>query len=128
MLFKDRLKELREDRNLTQKNVAQACDLTPTCICQLETGARNPTGSTLVALAEFFDVSIDYLMGLESDIQKIDYTPQAANKFPQGEPLSTEERELVDAYRALNVKNKMHVNAYVTVRLEEQKTTPSKKA
>ncbi len=115
MLFKDRLKELREDRHFSQKKVAISCDLTPTCICQLETGVRNPTGSTLVALANFFDVSIDYLMGRTTDIENVSLA------MP-GEQLTADERELLNGYRKLDLKNRMHVSAYLTVRLEEQES------
>ena len=66
-MFKRRLKELRGERNLSQKQVAEACGISPTCICQLETGARNPTGTTLSQLADFFEVSTDYLLGREDD-------------------------------------------------------------
>ncbi len=70
MNFPKRLRDLREERGYTQTFVAQNCDVSIQCISSLEAGNRNPTGSTLVALAEFFDVSIDYLMGLEADTFK----------------------------------------------------------
>ena len=54
MLFKDILRYLREDKGVSQKTLADTCKISPTCICQLETGQRNPTGSTLIALADFF--------------------------------------------------------------------------
>ena len=39
--------------------------------------------------------------------------------------LSPEEKKLIETYRALNVKNKMHVESYATIRLEEQDDGPS---
>lgn len=71
MLFNEILKGLREERGLTQKNIADACKVSPTCICQLETGSRSPTGSTLLSLADFFNCSIDYLLGREDDFGNI---------------------------------------------------------
>ena len=67
MNFCDILKQLREEKGVTQKVVAKNCNLTATCICQLESGVRNPTGSTLKALAQYFNVSADYLLGIEDD-------------------------------------------------------------
>ena len=67
MNFCETLKYLRAEKGVTQKEVAKACNLTPTCICSLEQGTRNPTGSTIRTLAVYFGVSADYLLGLEDD-------------------------------------------------------------
>lgn len=61
--FNIRLKELRQCDNLSQNAVA-----TKTCISyryyqDLEYGKKEPTMSKLIALADFFNVSIDYLVG-----------------------------------------------------------------
>ena len=61
-MFADVLKDLRLEKNCTQKEVAAACNVSTQCISSLEMGTRNPTGSTLSALADFFHVSIDYLL------------------------------------------------------------------
>ena len=68
MNFCEILKYLREEKNVTQKEVAKNCNLTPTCICQLESGQRSPTGTTIKALAKYFNCSTDYLLGLEDDL------------------------------------------------------------
>ena len=67
MSFAETLKYLREENQITQKELAHKCKLSPQCICNLEQGLRNPTGSTVVVLAQFFGVSADYLLGLEDD-------------------------------------------------------------
>ena len=92
--FCERLKDLRIEQNATQKDVAKGCGLTPTCICQLETGVRNPTGSTVAMLAKYFDVSADYLLGLSSD--------ESPKLFvPMGDSTTAKERELLEAFRQL---------------------------
>lgn len=95
MQFKDILKALREERGLSQKNIAQACNVSPTCICQLETGVRNPTGSTLVLLADFFGCTIDYLLGREDDFGNVHVQGTA----PQ---LTAAERQLLEDFRSLS--------------------------
>ncbi len=95
MDFCEILKDLRIERGITQGEVAKGCGLTPTCICQLETGARNPTGSTVVALAQFFSVSADYLLGLEDDGLT---TATVSNGSPT---YSSEERKIIEQYRSL---------------------------
>ena len=77
MSFGEILKNLRIERGLTQKELANACNVTATCICQLENGSRNPTGSTVAVLARFFDVSSDYLLGIVCD--EIDLTSEERN-------------------------------------------------
>ena len=107
MQFKDILKTLREERGLSQKNIAQACNVSPTCICQLETGARNPTGSTLVLLADFFDCSIDYLLGREDDFGNI-----TIQKEKSTVDLTAEEKELMDIFRSLRHEYQVQILEY----------------
>ena len=114
MLFNEILKGLREERGLTQKNIADACKVSPTCICQLETGSRSPTGSTLLSLADFFNCSIDYLLGREDDFGNITIQTEKPAPLPQ------DEQKLLDTYRKLDTVNKMRVSSYADIRLEEQ--------
>lgn len=93
MQFSQILKCLREEKYVTQKEVANACGVTPTCICQLENGSRSPTGTTLKALSEYFNVSIDYLVGKNDDF-KLGIIP--------GDTFTSEERELIELYRSLS--------------------------
>lgn len=95
MLFNEILKGLREERGLTQKNIADACKVSPTCICQLETGSRSPTGSTLLSLADFFNCSIDYLLGREDDLGNITI------KTEKPAPLPQDEQTLLNNFRKL---------------------------
>lgn len=106
MLFNEILKGLREERGLTQKNIADACKVSPTCICQLETGSRSPTGSTLLSLADFFNCSIDYLLGREDDFGNITiHTEKPA-------PLPPDTQELVNIYQALSPAHRSQILEY----------------
>ena len=62
--FGKRLKELREDHNLSQTSLANNIKATHSAISAWETGLRQPTLPYLIALAKFFDVTLDYLAGL----------------------------------------------------------------
>lgn len=95
MAFSDTLKYLREEKGITQKELAKACNLSPQCICNLEQGTRNPTGSTVAVLATFFSVSSDYLLGLENDYG-------VKTVAPMGESFTREERQLIEDFRQLN--------------------------
>lgn len=66
MGFKERLKELREEKELTQTQVAKAINVTQRNISFYETGTNEPDLKTIAALANFFDVTTDYLLGLSN--------------------------------------------------------------
>lgn len=67
MSFSERLKELRTSRNLTQKQVYEAVDMSAIGYQRYEYGDREPAYQKLLALADYFDVSLDYLCG-RSDV------------------------------------------------------------
>ena len=63
MPFNDRFKTLRLERNLSQQQVADNTGLTDTTVQNYEYGVRKPTYDAFIAIAELFDVSLDYLAG-----------------------------------------------------------------
>lgn len=60
-----RLKELRSDRGMTQKELACALGLNAVTYLHYEKDQREPPLSVLAQMAKFFDVSVDYLLGLK---------------------------------------------------------------
>ena len=64
MTLGERLKEEREKRGLTQQDVADEIGVTKQAIFSYEKGVRSPMVTTLCALAQFFEVTIDYLCGI----------------------------------------------------------------
>lgn len=63
MSFSERLKELRTTRNLTQKQVYEAIGMSAIGYQRYEYGVREPAYQQLLALADYFQVSLDYLVG-----------------------------------------------------------------
>ena len=63
----ERLAELREDRGLTQLELSKELHISNSSVSAYETGARVPNVETLKALAVFYDVTTDYLLGLTDD-------------------------------------------------------------
>lgn len=62
-----RLRDLREDRDLLQKDMAQVLNCTQVCYSNYETGKRDIPTEVLIALAVFHNTSIDYLLGLTNE-------------------------------------------------------------
>jgi len=63
-----RLRSLREKHQMTQERVSKELGVTRPAYTQYETGAREPDAATLAKLAEFFDVSIDFLITGENSM------------------------------------------------------------
>ena len=62
--FQKRLKELRTEKGLSQKQLAQHIGATSSAVSFWETGINEPKISYVIALCKFFDISADYLLGL----------------------------------------------------------------
>ena len=67
MSFSERLVLLRKSHNLTQKQLAADIQLSELAIQHYEAQRRKPAFDILVALADYFDVSLDYLVGRSND-------------------------------------------------------------
>ena len=59
----NRIRDLREDRDMRQIDLANAVGIDQRTISNYETGKSNPDSDALIKLADFFNVSIDYLVG-----------------------------------------------------------------
>lgn len=67
IIFKDRLKQLRVQAKLQQKELGAQIGLSANAISMIETGNRETSFEKLVQLAEYFHVSTDYLLGVTDD-------------------------------------------------------------
>ena len=63
--FTERLKELRQEKGLSQIQLAKETGISKSAIGFWETGERVPNAQAVVVLAKYFGVSADYLLGLE---------------------------------------------------------------
>ena len=61
--MKNRLKELRQERHLTLKQLGQEVNMRDNTLSQYETGKRHPKFEVWQKLADFFGVSVPYLQG-----------------------------------------------------------------
>jgi transcriptional regulator with XRE-family HTH domain len=62
-LFSERLKALRLEKNITQRVVATYLNITDTAYGFYEQGKNYPNMDVLIKLADYFEVSLDYLVG-----------------------------------------------------------------
>ena len=65
--FKEKLKSLRKERRLGQIELAKELGVSKGTISLWENGLREPTMSSLIRIAKYFDVSVDFLIGTTED-------------------------------------------------------------
>ena len=64
-LIQTRLKELRQESNMTQKQVAKVLSMSETGYASWEQGLSEPSIDAIIVLCKFYNVSADYLIGIE---------------------------------------------------------------
>ncbi len=92
-----KIKELRKDKKLTQNDIALAINTSQSNIARWEKMINEPTASQIIKLADFFKVSIDYLLNREDDTGNI--TVSAGQLTDQ---LPNDEQRLLYTYRKLD--------------------------
>ena len=123
----DRIKQLRKQKGLTQKEMAEAVGVGVSTIAMWESGKRTPSFKLLNDLSDLFDKSIDYILGTSDN----DRSPKLNDA--QVEQLGTWEiqSELIDIlrqYLQLDEYGKMNVRSLLNrelVRCQEQGTANS---
>ena len=91
----NRLKELRKENKQNQEDIAKYLNVTQVSYGRYELGTSEPTIETLIKLANFYNVTIDYLVGRDFN-NDIGY-------------LSDNERQLLDDFRKLSPLNQIKV-------------------
>ena len=113
---------MRKQNGLTQKDIASQLNVTTQCYQGYETGYRQPTPEMLCKLADVFEVSVDYLLGRETQpnkntalIEKDGITDVAKNFIKEFQDVLSEKRfrDLAKLYRAMNDLQKVYMIAYM---------------
>lgn len=79
-MFGDRLKELRENKNLMSKDFAKIMNVEPATVTNWEKGNRFPKEEILIKIADYFNCSIDFLLGRTDDPTSIVYSGNYNNQ------------------------------------------------
>ncbi|GHU63019.1 hypothetical protein FACS189418_5500 [Clostridia bacterium] len=110
-MLSDRLKKLRKQRNIKQFDIAKELNLSREAYSMYETGKRQPSFDCLFNIANYFDVSIDYLL-CRTDIAK----PVA---------ITQEELMIIRYYQKCDLKSKETIRTLL--RLEANRMTSIRK-
>ena len=95
------LYELRVERGVSQKELAEAIGVSQSTIAKIEVGRNEATASTIRKLASYFNISTDYLLEFEDD-----FGVRVDDKKKKPDALSAEERRLLEGYREINAAGK----------------------
>ena len=99
-----RIRELRLENGISQKELAEKFSMSQGNLCDWEKGRSEPDVSSLVALADFFGVSVDYLVG------RTDSYPDGTEAFDA--EMSAEKRFLLETVKSAD-EDTVHVLASV---------------
>lgn len=97
----ERLRELRIEKGYNQERMALELNVSQTTISAFETGERKPDSDMLIRMSKYFDVSVDYLLGLAD-----------AKRRLSKQEISADESNLIHLYRRLSKTNKEKVVSY----------------
>ena len=104
-----RLTDLREAKNMSKKELAAAINIKPNNLSKYEKGLSKPTIPTLIKMAEYFEVSVDYLLGLSSI-----KNPYSSDRF------TPKETEIITKYRKLAPENKIRIDERLSAMIDGQ--------
>ena len=108
MGFNNVILELRNFHNVSQKQVADAVGISQSTIAKIEIGRNEATASTIRKLADYFQVSADYLLERADNFEGV--------VFPTNSPtvpaLSDEERQLLDLFSRMDRAQKIQALGY----------------
>lgn len=76
MEFHEKLQELRKQKNLTQEELSEILFVSRTAISKWESGQSVPESEKLIAISNYFDVSLDYLLKDENENESNDNAPE----------------------------------------------------
>lgn len=110
----ERIKLLRVQKNMTQKELGEKIGVSAVSIRHWESGTKNPSMSAIIALAKIFNQSSDYLLGIISDQYRDDML------------MDEHEIALLSNYRTLDKHGKMAVDSICAIeksRVEEMTTS-----
>lgn len=105
------LKNLRTDSGLTQKELSEILGIGQATIACYENGLREPHIANLIAYADYFECSVDFLIGRADDFGNLILDKNKQRQ--QTERISNDEQVLLEKYRNLNSAGKARVSGYI---------------
>ena len=106
----ENLKIIREKKKITQTRLSIEMEVSQELISQYELGKSSPTPAMLIKLADFFNCSVDYLLGRTNVTTPISSTTS--------NPTSITNIDLIDKYNSLSFEKQKHLDSYLEFLIE----------
>lgn len=111
----ERIVFLREEYDISQKDLANMIQISPTSLSRYENNVYEPKAEILNRLATALNTSSDFLIGLTDFYQK----PNYSSSSPIG--ISADEHKMLKHYNSLNSENKIRIKERIQTLLDIQK-------
>ena len=108
----NKIKELRQEKRLTQSDIAKILNVNQTAVGKYERAELEPSIKSLIILSKFFEVSIDYILGNSDDFGNI--------TIKNSSTINTEEEILLQNYRSLPKQEQAQAFEYVNYLAEKR--------
>ena len=106
------LKKIREERKITQIKLSTDLGVSQELISRYEIGSSFPQPNMLIRLSQYFNCSVDYLLGLTDIPTPIKYLLADYNN---------EDYEFINKYNQLSNEDKLHIDSYISFLLNSNK-------
>jgi transcriptional regulator with XRE-family HTH domain len=100
---------------MKQIDLAEKLNIKPSAISKYENNHTQPNYLTIIRIADIFNVSVDYLLGISSV-----KNPYTTEKF------TPKEAEIITKYRKLNAENKIRIDERINAMIDTQRTMNAK--
>lgn len=92
-----RIRDLRKQKRMSQTELAKMLAVSQTTVTAWETGKAEPSSSAITSLADYFDVTTDYLLGRPDKKEKksVELSDDDVIMTYQGKELSNEDKEII---------------------------------
>ena len=106
-MIADNIKLLRNEKNITQQEMANKLAISQSCYASWEQGRTEPNIAMLINIANIFEVSIDYLLGRATELDTVKITTD----------LTAQQKELLNNFEKLNAEGKARLLGYLIAML-----------
>ena len=110
--FGDRLRSLRNDKGITGEQLGKVLNVTKVAVSKWESGDRTPNYDILIRIANYFDVTVDYLLGTSDFRNAKDTTEKLIKKLKKSgliseDPTDSEIEKIIIAVKTYSSIKKM---------------------
>ena len=127
--FNEKLRQLRKEQKLTQDKLANILQVSNGTIAMWETAKREPDFNMISKIANYFNVTVDYLLGMEQNVKNVKITKNTTkipvySTIPAGVPTEMIDDSFIDNYEEINSEMLRSGNKFFGLIVKGDSMTP----